>query len=80
MKGGERAMTGWAGLDRLLAVDPADAGCDHAMDLLHVYAELLAVERDAARHHPEVAAHLAACGPCAEDLAGLLAALRPPPA
>jgi hypothetical protein len=29
-----------------------------------------------ARHHPGVAAHLAACGPCAEDLDGLLAALQ----
>jgi hypothetical protein len=69
-------MTGWPGLDRLLAVDPADGGCGHAMELLHVYAELLAADQDAARHHPAVAAHVAACGPCADDLAGLLAALR----
>jgi hypothetical protein len=26
--------------------------------------------------YPEVAAHLRACGPCAEDLDGLLAAIR----
>jgi hypothetical protein len=26
--------------------------------------------------YPQVAAHLLACGPCAEDLAGLLAAMR----
>lgn len=70
-------MTGWAGLDRLLTTDPADAGCDHAMQLLHVYAELLAADQDAAHHHPDVAAHLDACGPCAQDLAGLLAALQP---
>ncbi len=70
-------MTGWAGLDRLLSTDPADAGCGHAMELLHVYAELLAAGQDAARHHPDVAAHLSACGPCAQDLAGLLAALQP---
>lgn len=69
-------MTGWPGLDRLLAVDPADGGCGLAMDLLHVYAELLAAGEDAARHHPAVAAHVAACGPCAEDLTGLLAALQ----
>lgn len=72
-------MTGWPGLDRLLAVDPADGGCAHVMDLLHVHAELLAAGRDAGRH-PAVAAHLAGCGPCADDLAGLLAALNPPPA
>ena len=71
-------MTGWPGLDRLLSVDPADGGCAHAMELLPVYAQLLAADRDAAPEHPAVAAHLAACGPCADDLAGLLAALDPP--
>jgi hypothetical protein len=50
------------------------------MELLHVYAELLAADRDAAARHPAVAAHVAACGPCADDLAGLLAALDQPPA
>lgn len=69
-------MTGWAGLDRLLDVDPKDGGCGHAMELLHVYGELLAANRDAATAYPAVAAHLAACGPCHEDLAGLLALLR----
>jgi hypothetical protein len=69
-------MTGWSGLDRLLAVEPADGGCAHAMQLLHVYAELVAADQDAAAHYPAVAAHLASCGPCAEDLTGLLAALH----
>lgn len=69
-------VTGWAGLDRLLAVDPADAGCEHALAVLHGYGELAAAGQDAAGQLPAVAAHLAACGPCAEDLAGLLAALR----
>lgn len=73
-------MTGWPGLDRLLAVDAADGGCAHAMELLHVYAELLAADRDAAAQHPAVAAHVAACGPCADDLAGLLSAMDQPPA
>ena len=62
-------------LARLLALDPADGGCGLAMELLDVYAELLAAGVDAAAAHPAVAAHLAACGPCAEDLEGLLAAL-----
>lgn len=69
-------MTGWPGLDRLLAVDPADGGCGLAMELLHVYAELLESGGDVAARYPEVAAHVAACGPCADDLDGLLAALR----
>lgn len=69
-------MTGWAELDRLLTTDPRDCGCDHAMELLHVYAELLADKRDAARRHPDIAAHLAQCGPCAQDLTGLLHAIE----
>jgi len=68
---------GPAALDRFLRTDPADVGCGEAMAVLHVYAEL--VDRDPAQAEAQysgVAAHLAACGPCAEDLAGLLAALR----
>ena len=64
---------GPTGLERLLDVDPRDAGCDHARHVLHAYAEL--VEQGggiAAERYPEVAAHLAACGPCEEDLEGLL--------
>lgn len=68
-------MTGWPGMDRLLTTDPADGGCAQAMELLHVYAELLAAGRDAVVRHPAVAAHLAVCGPCADDLTGLLTAL-----
>ena len=36
-------MTGWTALDRFLHTDPRDVGCAEAMDMLHVYAELLAV-------------------------------------
>lgn len=60
-------------LQRLLDVDPRDAGCDHAREVLHVYAELVLQDNDAASaRYPEVAAHLAACGPCEQDLDGLL--------
>jgi hypothetical protein len=70
-------MNSWAGLDRFLRTDPRDAGCATAMGLLHVYAELAAADRPAAeQRYPEVAAHLRSCGPCAEDLEGLLAAIR----
>lgn len=64
---------------RFLDTDPRDSGCEEAMELLHVYAELLARDEDAARLHPRVAAHLRVCGPCAEDLRGLLAAIREEP-
>ena len=70
-------MTGWRErLDRFLATDPRDVGCDEAMAVLHVYAELLAAGVDAAERFPGLAAHLAACGPCAEDADGLLAAVQ----
>lgn len=69
-------MNGWSALQRFLDTDPQDMGCDQAMQLLHVYAELVANNADAARLYPQVAAHLRACGPCEEDLVGLLAAIR----
>jgi hypothetical protein len=43
------------------------------MDLLHVYAELVAAGGDAAGRYAGVAAHLRACGPCGQDYEGLLA-------
>jgi hypothetical protein len=46
------------------------------MDLLHVYAELVAAGGPAEQQYPGVVAHLRACGPCGEDFEGLLAALR----
>lgn len=66
--------------DRLAAflrTDPRDVGCGEAMEILHVYAELLQADPGAVeRGHPGVAAHLRACGPCETDLAGLLELLR----
>jgi hypothetical protein len=47
------------------------------MEILHVYAELVADDPAAAEElYPGVAAHVRACGPCATDLAGLLELLR----
>lgn len=69
-------MSGWAELDDLLRTDPRDVGCDAVMELLHVYAELaIADPAEARSRHPGIAAHLSACGPCEEDLTGLLAAM-----
>jgi hypothetical protein len=63
-------------LDRFLLTDPQDVGCEQAMDLLHVYVELVAADpAAAAKRYPGISTHLAACGPCAEDFAGLLAAV-----
>jgi hypothetical protein len=69
-------MNGWSALDRFLRTDPRDVGCAEAMDLMHVYVELVAADGAAGRRYPGIAAHLAACGPCAGDFDGLLAAVR----
>jgi hypothetical protein len=69
-------MTRWDALERFLATDPRDVGCDEAMEILHVYVDLIAAGADAAARYPGVAAHLAACGPCAEDFRGLLDAVQ----
>ena len=62
-------------LDRFLRTDPRDVGCDEAMAVLHIYVDLIVTGGDAAQRYPGVAAHLLACGQCAEDFAGLLAAV-----
>jgi hypothetical protein len=70
-------MTGSAALRRFLSTDPRDVACGEAMELLDVYADLAVHDpAQAQRLYPGVAAHLSACGPCAEDLTGLLAAIR----
>jgi hypothetical protein len=69
-------MSSWSALDSFLRTDPRDVGCAEAMELLHVYVELVAADTSAAQRYPGIAAHLRACGPCAEDFDGLLAAVR----
>ncbi len=71
-------MTGWSALDQFLATDPRDVGCDQALQILHIYVELVDEHAPgvAADRYPGVAAHLAACGPCGEDFQGLLAAVE----
>ncbi len=69
-------MTGRDELDRFLRTDPRDVGCARAMDMLHIYVELVAADEPAEQRYPGLAAHLSACGPCGEDFEGLLAAVR----
>jgi len=69
-------MNGWSALDRFLRTDPRDVGCAEAMEMLHVYADLVAAGEPAERRYPGLAAHLRSCGPCREDFAGLLAAIH----
>ena len=68
-------MNGRERLERFLATDPADVGCEEALEVLHVYVDLVAAGKDAACTYPGVAAHLAVCGPCGADFEGLLAAV-----
>jgi hypothetical protein len=66
-------------LDRFLRTDPRDVGCAEAMAVLPAYVDLLldaGTGGEAARRYAGVAAHLLACGPCADDRDGLLAAVR----
>lgn len=71
---GER-MNRETAIHRFLETDPDDVGCEQAMELLHVYVELIAADAAAAERFPGIAAHLKACGPCSEDFDGLLAAI-----
>lgn len=74
-------MNHWLELDRFLRTDPRDTGCDTAMELLHVYAEHAGADPRTVEHrYPQTAAHLRSCGPCTEDLEGLLAAIGADPA
>jgi hypothetical protein len=67
-------------LHRFLETDPEDVGCQQAMELLHIYVELVASDAAAAQErYPGIAVHLKACGPCSEDFDGLLAAIDPAP-
>ena len=68
-------MNGWPALDRFLRTDPRDVGCEQAMEMLHIYAELAAAGEQVEQRYSGVAAHLRACGPCGEDFEGLLAAI-----
>lgn len=69
----------WARLDAFLRTDPRDAGCDETMEMLDVYAELLASGHHPSERFPGLRAHLLACGPCSENLEGLLAAITDEP-
>jgi hypothetical protein len=74
-KAGGQRSDHWDRLDAFLQTDPRDAGCDASMEMLDVYAELVAGGSDPTARFPGLHAHFLACGPCAQDLEGLLAAI-----
>ena len=59
-------------LAQFLSTDPRDVGCDRALQVLHLYAELISTGAGAAERYPGVAAHFRACGPCGDDYQALL--------
>jgi hypothetical protein len=69
-------MNDWSALERFLQTDPRDVGCAEAMQMLHVYAEMVASGAQAEKRYPGIAAHLRACGPCGQDFEGLLDAVN----
>jgi hypothetical protein len=68
-------MNHGSSLDRLLATDPADAGCAATFALLDVYVEVQLAGQDPPSRFPGLAAHLRSCQACQEDYQGLLAAV-----
>jgi hypothetical protein len=67
-------MTDASSLDKLLATDPADVGCDTTFELLDVYVEVELAGQDPRSRLPGLAAHLRSCQACQADYQGLLAA------
>jgi hypothetical protein len=49
-------MNGWSALDRFLRTDPRDVGCEQAMEMLHVYAGLVASGERAEQRYPGIGA------------------------
>lgn len=71
------SQSGHEHLRRFLETDDRDAGCERTMELLHVYVELVLAGENPEAAYPGITIHLRNCGPCAEDLQGLLAAAGP---
>jgi hypothetical protein len=72
-------MNDWSRLDRFLRTDPQDVGCGEAMEIMHIYVDLVQAGDDPEALYPGVTAHLRACGPCSDDFQGLLTAVSEMP-
>ena len=55
-------MNGWSALARFLRTDPRDVGCAQAIEMLHVYVNLVASGAQAEQRYPGLAAHLRHAG------------------
>ena len=67
-------MNGYSALDRFLQTDPRDVGCAQAIEILHVYAELVAAGEPADQAVPRASrrtcARAALCGEGLRSAAG----------
>lgn len=63
-------------LDRLLTINPDDAGCEQTWALVDVYVETVVSGGDPEAAFPGIGAHLQSCGPCLTDYTGLVTAVR----
>jgi hypothetical protein len=61
-------------LDKLLAADPRDPGCDAMLEVLDLYVDADLAGLDAAARFPGPAAHLRSCPACRLDYEGLRSA------
>jgi hypothetical protein len=68
-------LTGRESLKRFLKTNPADAGCAETFRLLDSYVERELAFGDAPLAFPDIAVHLATCGPCTDDVRGVMAAV-----
>jgi hypothetical protein len=73
---GFNRMNDWQALDRFRQTGPRDVGYAQAMEMLYVYADLVAEGTEAEERYLGTAAHLRACGPCSKDFEALLVAVR----
>lgn len=69
-------MDPWVRLESLLETDAVGIGCAENLDLVHAYAEKLVAGDDPEATFSALIAHLDQCPPCAEDLRGLVLAVR----
>ncbi len=69
-------MTPPGNLDSFLSPDPIDPGCGETLRHLDVYVDVLLEGGRPELRFPGIAAHLRGCGPCRQDLEGLIAAAR----
>jgi hypothetical protein len=66
-------------IEAFLATDPRDVGCEEAMEMLDVYAELCVGDPAATEQlYPGIAAHIRAYGPCATVAAHVVGCYRCP--